>query len=178
MIRVQVIIVVSVVQMRLEELLNGVRVPFVDRQRFGYVPVVIDHLDDRIQTSHVLDLQIRELGRPVALHERLDLRIGSELAGANLEDGARILLGHSGYSVLLAALGAVFPKDIKWIRHFLIQGSLTHFNSSSPNVDSFSHDEQTSVDLMKPNSWQSCDENSDVACDVKPDIRLQLQATH
>lgn len=62
----------------------------------------------RIEPSEVLDLQILEFTRPFGLHERLDLRIGSEFAGAHLQDCFWELLGSGVSRFLLAALDALF----------------------------------------------------------------------
>lgn len=71
-------------QMRLKELLNGVRVPLCDGQRLLDLSAGIQKLDHGIQTPYVFDLQIGELGGPAALDEGLNLWIGTEFAGAHL----------------------------------------------------------------------------------------------
>lgn len=95
------------VQVRLEELLHRVGVPLVDRQRLAHDAIAVHHFDDRIQAAHVLDLQVGELGRPVALDERLDLRVGAELASAHLENGTSVLSGDRAAVFFAAALAAV-----------------------------------------------------------------------
>lgn len=94
-------------QVRLEELLHRIGVPLVDGQRLAHDSIAVHHFDDRIETAHVLDLQVGEFGRPVALDERLDLRVGAKLAGAHLEHGASVFSGNRAAVFFAAAFATV-----------------------------------------------------------------------
>lgn len=76
--------------MRLEELLHCVRVPFVNIQSLLHVAVLVQELHGRVQATHVFDVQVGELGRSIALHERLDLGIRTEFTGTDLENRLRV----------------------------------------------------------------------------------------
>lgn len=69
--------------MCLEELLDCVRVPFVDIQSLFNVSRFVQQLYGGVQASDILNLQIWEFSRPIALDKRLDLGICSEFTGAH-----------------------------------------------------------------------------------------------
>lgn len=102
--------------MRLEELLHCVGVPFVDIQSLLDVAVLVQELHCRVQATHVLDVQVGELGRSVTLYERLDLGIRTEFTGADLENGLGVPAVACGCLIPLAALLAVWPDDQGKIR--------------------------------------------------------------
>lgn len=105
-------------EVRFKELLHRVRVPFVDVQCLLEGTAVVIQFNSRIQAPHVLDLQVRELGRSVTLNERLNLRISSELAGAHFQNGPWVFAIYRAVRVPLAALLAMRPaKDL-----LIIQG--------------------------------------------------------
>lgn len=93
--------------MRLEELLHRIGVPLVDRECFAHDAIAVHHFHDRIQAAHVLDLQVGEFGRSIALDECLDLWVGTEFAGAHLEDGASVFPGNGPGVFFAAALATV-----------------------------------------------------------------------
>ena len=67
------ILIVSCSELFLEALVkkldNGVSVPFVDAQRFHYVPLVVEELDERVRPARVPHFQAWKSARQIAFHK-------------------------------------------------------------------------------------------------------------
>lgn len=99
--------------MRLEELFHCVCVPFCDAQRLDYMSVLVEQLYLWIETAQVLNLKIFEFAGSFRLHERLDLRISAELAGANFQNRFWVLFGPGASGFLLATFDALLLDLLK-----------------------------------------------------------------
>lgn len=86
------------------------------------MPVLVVQLDDGVQSSNILNLQVRVLSGSVAFNESLNLRIGAKLAGAHLQYRFGVYFIILTFFVRAATLFTVIPKVYKNIENMKSTG--------------------------------------------------------